>query len=91
VNDLTYIIYLIFYRGHQYGPIGQVMEILEEARKGGLMNITENYHIYKFERRKEFIEEQQKNKKEKGKDNQSSLFEIALETDKYTYKSDVGH
>jgi hypothetical protein len=60
-------------------------------QKGGLMIIKENYHIYKFKRRKELIEEQQKNKKEKGKDNQSSIFEIALETDKCTYKSDMGH
>jgi hypothetical protein len=41
------------------------MEIVEQARKGGLMNIKENYYIYKFERRKELIEEQEKNKKKK--------------------------
>jgi hypothetical protein len=50
------------------------MEIVEQAQKGGLMNIKENYYIYKFERGKE-LREQQKNKKEKGKDNQSLLFD----------------
>jgi hypothetical protein len=55
----------ILNRGHQYGPIEQVMEIVEQAQKGGLMNIKENYYIYKYERRKELIKEQQKNKKEK--------------------------
>jgi hypothetical protein len=44
------------------------MEIVEQVQKGGLMNIKEIYHIHKFERRKEVIEEQ-RNKKEKGKDN----------------------
>jgi hypothetical protein len=56
------------------------MEIVEQAQKGGLINIKEKYHIYKFERGKELIEEQQKNKKGKGKDNQSLLFDIATET-----------
>jgi hypothetical protein len=64
------------------------MEIVGQARKGGLMNIKESYYIHKFERRKELIEEQ-KNKKEKGKDNQSLLFEIAIEIGKYTGRNDV--
>jgi hypothetical protein len=73
----------ILNRGHQYGPIEQVMEVVEQAQKGGLMNIKESYYIHKFKRRKELIEEQ-KSKKEKGKDNQSLLFEIAIEIGKYT-------
>jgi dsDNA-specific endonuclease/ATPase MutS2 len=76
----------ILNRGHQYGPIEQVMEIVEQARKGGLMNIKEIYHIHNFERRKEVIEEQ-RNKTENGKDNRSLLFEIAIEIDKYTDRS----
>jgi hypothetical protein len=53
----------ILNRRHQYGPIEQEMETVEQARNGGLMNVKENYYIYEFERRKELIEEQQKNKK----------------------------
>jgi hypothetical protein len=30
---------------HQYGPIEQIMEIIEQARKGNLMNIKESYYI----------------------------------------------
>jgi hypothetical protein len=58
--------------------------------KEDLMNIKENYYIYKFERRKELIEEQEKNKKEDGKDNQSFLFDIVIKTDNYTQRNDVG-
>jgi hypothetical protein len=68
----------ILNRRHQYGPIEDVMEIIEQARKGRLMNVKENYHIYESERRKTLMEEQQKNKKE---NNQSSLFEIVIETE----------
>jgi hypothetical protein len=79
----------ILNRGHQYGPIEQVMEVAEQARKGGLMNIKESYYTDKFEQRKELIEEQ-KRKKEKGKDNKSLLFKIAIEIGKYTNRNDVG-
>jgi hypothetical protein len=65
-----------------------VTEIIEQARKGGLMNVKENYYIYEFERRKALIEEQQKNKKE---NNQSSLFETVIETDKDKNKNDAGY
>jgi hypothetical protein len=50
--------------------------LIEQARKGGLMNVKENYYIYESERRKTLME--QKNIKE---NNQSSLFEIVVETD----------
>jgi hypothetical protein len=66
------------------------MEIVEQAQKGGLMNIKENYYIFKFERRKELIEEQQKNKKGKGKENQSFLFDIVIKADDYTQRNDIG-
>jgi hypothetical protein len=32
--------------GHQYGPMEQIMEMLEGARKGRMMNIKENFYIY---------------------------------------------
>jgi hypothetical protein len=65
------------------------MEILEQARKGGLMNIKEKYYIYKFGKRKELIEEQGRNKIEKGKDNQNLLFDMVLKTGGYTQRNDV--
>jgi hypothetical protein len=33
-------------QGHQYGPVEQIMELIEYARKGNIMNITEYYYIY---------------------------------------------
>jgi hypothetical protein len=54
------------------------------------MNIKENYYIYKFERRMELIEEHEKNKKEKGKDNQTFVFDIVIKTDNCTQRNDVG-
>jgi hypothetical protein len=30
-------------RGHQYGPVEQIMEMIEYSRKGSIMNIKENY------------------------------------------------
>jgi hypothetical protein len=67
----------ILNQGHQYGSIEQIMEIIEQARKGDLMNIEESYYIYKYEQTKELIEEQI-SKKEKENDSQSLLFEIAI-------------
>jgi hypothetical protein len=60
---------------HQYGPMEQIMELIEYARKGNIMNIEENYYIYKFKQFKELIEEQ-KNTKEN--DNQNSMFDMVL-------------
>jgi hypothetical protein len=64
------------------------MEINEQARKGNLMNIKESSHIYKYGQTKELIEEQN-SKKEKEKDNQSLLFEIAIGAGTYTCRNDV--
>jgi hypothetical protein len=38
----------------------QIMELIEYARKGNIMNIKENYYIYKFKQLKELTEEQKK-------------------------------
>jgi hypothetical protein len=35
-------------KGHQYGPMEQIMEMIEYAKKGNIMNIKENYYIYQF-------------------------------------------
>jgi ferritin-like metal-binding protein YciE len=32
--------------GHQYSPIERIMKIIEHARKGRIMDIKENVHIY---------------------------------------------
>jgi hypothetical protein len=51
------------------------MELIEYARKGNIMKIKENYHIYKFKQLKELIEEQ---KSTKENDNKNRMFDIAL-------------
>jgi hypothetical protein len=49
----------------------QIMEMIECARKGGIMNIKENYYIYQFMQLNELREEQ---KSSKENDNQNSMF-----------------
>jgi hypothetical protein len=49
-------------QGHKYGPMEQIMELIEYARKGNIVAIKENYYIYKFKQRKELIEEQNSTK-----------------------------
>jgi hypothetical protein len=61
-------------QGHHYGPMEQIMEVIEHARKGNIMNIKENYYIYKFIQLKELTEEQ---KVTKDYDNQN-MSDIAL-------------
>jgi hypothetical protein len=53
----------------------QIMEVIKYARKGNIMNIKENYYIYKFKQLEKLIEEQ---KSTKDNDNQNSMFDIAL-------------
>jgi hypothetical protein len=65
-------------KGHQYRPMEQIMEFIEYARKGNIMNIKENYYIYKFKQVKELIEEQWSTK---DNDNQNSMFDITLNHD----------
>jgi hypothetical protein len=51
------------------------MKLIEHARKGHVMNIKEDYYIYKFKQLNELIEEQ---KITKDNNNQNNLFDIAL-------------
>jgi hypothetical protein len=69
--------------GHQYGPLEQIMELIEYARKGNIMSIKENYYIYKFKQLKELIEEQ---KSTKENYNQNSMFDVALRHETRPYK-----
>jgi hypothetical protein len=40
-------------KGYQYGPMGKIVELIKYTRKGNIMNIKENYYIYKFKQLKE--------------------------------------
>jgi hypothetical protein len=51
------------------------MELIEHARKGNIVNIKENYYIYKFKQLEKLIVEQ---KSTKDNDNQNGMFDIAL-------------
>jgi hypothetical protein len=57
-------------KGHQ-----QIMEMIEYARKGNIMNIKGNYYIYQFKQLNEVIEEQESIKEN---DNQNSTFDIVI-------------
>jgi hypothetical protein len=60
------------------------VELIEHAKKGNLMNIKENFHIYDFNKLNKLIEEQ---KHMKERDNQNSMFEI-ITTHQYTLTQD---
>jgi hypothetical protein len=47
-------------KGDQYGTTEQTMEIIEYARKGNIMNIKENYYIYKFKQLHKLIKNTRK-------------------------------
>jgi hypothetical protein len=47
--------------GYQYGPIEQIMALIEKARKGKLMNTKENFHIYLYNQANTLIHEQKQN------------------------------
>jgi hypothetical protein len=55
----------------------QIMELTEYARKDNVMNIKENYYIYKFEQLKE-LTEGQKSTKENDNQNVNDLSVINL-------------
>ncbi|PNF32319.1 hypothetical protein B7P43_G14024 [Cryptotermes secundus] len=63
----------ILNRQHQYGPIAQTMELIEVARKGKLMNIKEEYQIYRHYRDNKLIDEQ---KQAKEINTQNSMFDL---------------
>jgi hypothetical protein len=46
---------------HQYGPMTTIMKIVEQAKKGTIMNIKENFHIYQQNKLNMLIEEQKAN------------------------------
>jgi negative regulator of genetic competence, sporulation and motility len=53
----------------------QIMEMVEGAKKGRMMNIKENYYIYQFNHFNKLIQEQ---KHTKESHNQNSLFDITV-------------
>jgi hypothetical protein len=63
----------ILNKQHQYGPMTTIMEMVEHAKKGSIMNIKENFHIYHLNKTNVLIEEQKANK-----DNhiQNEMFDI---------------
>jgi hypothetical protein len=63
-------------QGHQYGPMEQIMELIQYARIGSIMYIRENYRIYNCIQMKEVREEQKGTKQ--NDDNQNSMFDKAL-------------
>jgi hypothetical protein len=63
------------------------MELIKYASKGNIMNIKENYYIYKFKQLKELTEEQ-KNKKDN--DNQNSMFDIVLRHEYMSIRTSQG-
>jgi hypothetical protein len=69
-------------QGHQYGPMEQIMKLIEYARMGNVMNIKD-YYIYEFKQLNELIEEQ---KITKDNDNQNNIFDIEL---RYEYTPTV--
>jgi hypothetical protein len=62
-------------QGHQYRPMEHIMDMIEYARKGNIMNIKGNYYIYQFKQLNELIEEQ---KGIKGNDSQNSTFDVVI-------------
>jgi hypothetical protein len=50
------------------------MELIENARKGRLMNIKENFYIYLFNHANHLIQEQKQN----TGDGQNSLFDFVV-------------
>jgi predicted GNAT family acetyltransferase len=58
--------------GHQYGPIEQIMALIEKARKGKLMNTKENFHIYLYNQANALIHEQKQN----TGDRHNSLYDL---------------
>jgi hypothetical protein len=57
------------------GLQNKIMELIEYARKDNIMNIKENYYIYKFKQLKALREEQNSTK---DNDKQNSMFDIVL-------------
>jgi hypothetical protein len=58
---------------HQYGPMTTVMEMVEPAKKGNLMNTKENFHIYHLNKNNKLIQEQKSNKESH---NRNKIFDM---------------
>jgi hypothetical protein len=84
-NDDSAFAQHILNTGHQYGPREQIMEMVEKARKGKIMNIKENFYIYLFNYANNLIQEQ---KQIKAGDRQNSLFDFVV---KYTPPQRLHH
>jgi hypothetical protein len=52
-----------------------IMEMIEKAKKGDIMNIKEDYHIYHFNKFNKLIEEQ---KHTKESINQRNMFHLII-------------
>jgi hypothetical protein len=65
----------ILNKRHQYGPVTETMETVEQANKGNLMNIKENFFIYYFNKLNKMIEQKHTTKE---RDNRNSMFDIII-------------
>jgi hypothetical protein len=52
------------------------MEMIEKAKKGGIMNIKQDYHIYLFNKFNKLIQEQ---KHTKESNNQRNMFDLIIQ------------
>ena len=60
---------------HQYGRITKIMEVIERAKKGNIMNIKEEYQIYYHYKHNKLIDEQ----RQLGEANsQNNMFDIII-------------
>jgi hypothetical protein len=65
----------ILNKQHQYGPMTIIIELIEKAKKGGIM-IIKDYHIYHFNKFNKLIEEQKHTKESK---NQRNIFNLIIQ------------
>jgi predicted GIY-YIG superfamily endonuclease len=65
----------ILNKRHQYGPMTEILDMVEHAKKGNLVNIKENFYIFHFNKFNKLIEEQ---KHTKESETQNSMFDIII-------------
>jgi hypothetical protein len=70
-EDSGYITHILN-NTHNYGTIEDVMEKIDQAKRGRIMNIEENLHIYIYKKQNKLIEEQ----KMKVESSVNGLFDI---------------
>jgi hypothetical protein len=70
-DELAFVQHILN-KQHQYGPM-TIMEMMEYAKKGNIMNIKENFHIYHLNKTNMLIEEQKANK---DNHSQNEMFDI---------------